>query len=121
MFGKHKCDMPASSDYHPELDDTPFLSPEDINLYQSYLGTLHWLVKLGRVDNAHFASIIAQFSAAPRDGHLVSLLRCFANLKKHWNSKIVFDYKSRIWSNLQLINMDQDWGKIIQIPLKNQC
>ena len=40
LFGRKKCETPASPDYHPELDESKPLMGDDITLYQSYIGIL---------------------------------------------------------------------------------
>ena len=84
-------DIPAPTGFHPEMDDTPPLDDEHVQLYQSYIGIIRWAVELGRIDLAHVAGVMARFSAAPREGHLAALVRVFAYIKKHTESKIVFD------------------------------
>ena len=41
---------PMRSNYSPELDLTAELNEEGISLYQGMIGTLRWLVEIGRVD-----------------------------------------------------------------------
>lgn len=45
----NKALTPLPQLYHPELDKSTFLSHDDVKLYQNYIGTLHWEVKLGRI------------------------------------------------------------------------
>jgi hypothetical protein len=40
LFRKSRLDTPAPTDFHPELDDTPFLNEDSVTLYQSYIGIL---------------------------------------------------------------------------------
>lgn len=91
MFSKPSLDIPASKGYHPEVDITKELDEDDVQFYQSYIGILRWAVELGRVDLAHVAGAMAHFSACPRVGHMVAVLRVFAYCKKHMQSKLVFD------------------------------
>jgi hypothetical protein len=63
LFRRSRLDTPAPTDFHPELDDTPFLDADSITLYQSYIGILQWGVELGRIDIAHFLSTMAKFAA----------------------------------------------------------
>ena len=39
---------PMAEKNHPELDLSDELGPEDIKRYQSLIGALQWLIKLGR-------------------------------------------------------------------------
>jgi hypothetical protein len=45
MF-KAKLDVPAPSQFHPELDDTDFINENDTKLYQSYIGILRWAERI---------------------------------------------------------------------------
>ena len=45
-----KARTPLSSEYRPEIDISPELDPVDCAYYQSLIGTLRWIVELGRVD-----------------------------------------------------------------------
>jgi Reverse transcriptase (RNA-dependent DNA polymerase) len=88
---KSKVSSTLPSAYVPEMDATPYLSDEDANYYQQQIGVLRWAVELGRIDICAEASIMAGFSAAPREGHLDAVMHVFAWLKCHTRSKIVLD------------------------------
>ena len=45
-----KCYTPLSSDYRPELEVSPELKSDGIQLYQELIAVLRWAVELGRVD-----------------------------------------------------------------------
>jgi hypothetical protein len=100
-------DIPAPAGYHPEVDDSPMLEADDVQLYQSYIGILRWAVELGRIDLAHVAGVLARFSAAPREGHMVAVLRVFAYAKKHIESKLVFDPLMKDFSDIMW--PENDW------------
>jgi hypothetical protein len=38
------------SNYHPELDISPYLNVEKKNFYPSQISILHWMVELGPLD-----------------------------------------------------------------------
>jgi hypothetical protein len=40
---------PLPTDYRPEVDITPELNEEELSYYQSKIGVLRWMVKLGRI------------------------------------------------------------------------
>jgi hypothetical protein len=86
-----RCDTPMSSSYRPELDVSPVLNNEEANWYQSAIGTLRWIVEIGRLDITCELSMLASQMAQPREGHLVAVLRIFAYLKAHHNSRLAFD------------------------------
>ena len=54
----------------------------DIQFYQEMMGMLRWATELGRVDILHEISILAQYQASPREGHLEEALHIFVYLKK---------------------------------------
>ena len=82
---------PLMSNYRPELDTTPELSPADASYYMSLIGILRWMVELGRVDICVEVSLMSSQMAMPREGHLNQLFHMFGYLKVHHNSKMVFD------------------------------
>jgi hypothetical protein len=65
LFTKSRCDIPAPPNYHPELDQSPFLNDDDTRLYQSYIGTICWAIEIGCIDLAYTASTMAKFMSAP--------------------------------------------------------
>ena len=73
---------PMVSNYLPELDGTPELEADSIQYYQELIGVLRWATELGRVDILLEVSLLSQYQAAPREGHLEQLLHIFAYLKK---------------------------------------
>jgi hypothetical protein len=80
-----------SSSYRPELYVSPVFNDEEANWYQSVIGTLRWIVEIGRLDITCELSTLASQMAQPRKGHLVAVLRIFAYLKVHHNSRLAFD------------------------------
>ena len=94
--GKHlktTARVPIVSTYKPELDTSPELGPELTSRYQQMVGILRWAVELGRVDIYLEVSLMSQYLASPREGHLEALYHVFAFLKKHLKLKMVFDPK----------------------------
>ena len=61
---------PLAKKYRPEIDVSPMLSPEDMNLYQSLIGSLRWMVEMGRIDMCGEVSMMSSCLAMPREGHL---------------------------------------------------
>lgn len=86
-----KVDCVMSPVYRPELDFSPELSPEQTNYYQNLIGVLRWAVELGRIDIHVAVSLLSQYLAQPRQGHLEQVFRIFGYLKGHARSKVVFD------------------------------
>ena len=55
---------------HPELDDSELFTAEDIQKYQSLIGTLQWPISIGRMDIATAVMTMSSFRASPRKGHM---------------------------------------------------
>jgi Reverse transcriptase (RNA-dependent DNA polymerase) len=85
--------------YRPELDMTASLNDERANYYQNLIGVLRWAVELGRIDIHVAVSLLSQYLAAPREGHLERAFGIFAYLKKYNRSKVVFDETHIDWGN----------------------
>ena len=77
--------------YHPELDATPLLGDKLATRYMHLLGVLRWACELGRIDMLAEVSSLASHMCAPREGHLETIYKIFAYLKKHEKSTLVFD------------------------------
>ena len=50
QFPKEKAENSFFGDYAPEMNETPALEQELQFWYQSLIGILRWMVKLGRLD-----------------------------------------------------------------------
>ena len=74
---------PMVSAFIPELDGTPELDPDDHRFFQEMIGMLRWATEIGRVDVLHEVSLLSQYQASPRQGHLEQALHIFAFLDKH--------------------------------------
>ena len=77
-----KAVTPMSATFVPELDTSEELNPEGVTSYQEMIGVLRWAIELGRVDILHEVSILSQYQASPREGHMEEVLHIFAYLKK---------------------------------------
>ena len=99
-------DAPAPSHFHPKLDESNFLPEDEMQLYQSYIGILHWAIELGHIDLAHTDATLAKFMTAPCKGHMTAIIRAFAYVKKHLQSKIIFDYEKCDWSDIHWVSGD---------------
>ena len=86
-----KADTPLKASDHPELNVSPELDPANAAYYQSFIGVLGWIVELGRVDVCLEVSMMSSHIALPREGHLRAFLQIFVYLKKHHNTKMVYD------------------------------
>lgn len=99
--------MPFTSlSYRPELDGTPECNDKLTTLYQNLIGICRWMCELGRIDILLEISLLSQYMACPREGHLRQLLNIFAYLKRHDRSWIVFNPQK----------FDIDW-----VPIKDEA
>ena len=69
---------PFLHNYRPEVDTSPELNPEDASYYQILIGTLRWMVELGRVDICCEVSMMSTQLPLPREGHLDAVLHIFS-------------------------------------------
>jgi hypothetical protein len=72
-----------SASYVPELDVAEELSEEDTTFYQEFIGVLRWATEIGRIDILLEVSLLSQYQANPREGHLEQLLHIFGYLNRH--------------------------------------
>jgi hypothetical protein len=74
---------PLSQGYQPELEQLRELDSKSGQYYQSLIGVLRWICKLGRVDILVAVSMLSRYVVAPREGHLQQVFHLFAYLKHH--------------------------------------
>ena len=73
---------PLEKGDHPELDASELCDPEQIAQYQSMIGSLQWIVTIGRFDINTAVMTMSGFRMAPRIGHLNRLKRIYGYLSK---------------------------------------
>jgi hypothetical protein len=86
-------------DYRPELDTTDLCDDDKTSLFQNLIGMLRWICELGRIDILHETSILSQYLAQPRIGHLQEAINIFYYLKHH----------NRSWMVMNPNRFDIDW------------
>jgi hypothetical protein len=101
-----KVHQPLPSNYHPELDITPLLQDDDINMYQSYVSILRWVVELGRLDIYVHVAIMSSYLTSPRLGHMEAIFYIFGYLKAHSRSTMVFDSGYLQWRDSDFTTYD---------------
>jgi hypothetical protein len=79
MFGElpKMAQSPMPPGDHPELDTSEFLEEDQISIYQSLIGTLQWIISIGRFDIQVAVASLSTFRAIPRRGHLERCKRIF--------------------------------------------
>ena len=73
---------PLEKNDHPEIDLSDLLDEEGIHQYQSLVGSLQWLISLGRFDVQSAVATMSSFRAAPRQGHLDRVKRIIGFVSK---------------------------------------
>jgi hypothetical protein len=98
---------PMAADYHPETDDSPLLPEDDISKYRSIIGSLNWLITLGRFDIHYATNALSRFSMTPREGHMKAIQKILSYIKTFPKGRILFDtsYLALMGSE----NVDKDW------------
>ena len=77
-LSENKVSIRLPNSYHPELDISPELLPDEAAYYQSLIGILRWIVELGRIDITGEVSKMSSHVVMPREGHLINLYHMFA-------------------------------------------
>ena len=54
------------SNYASETDDFPELDSDSVTLYQELIGTLWWVIEVGRVNIHTEVSIMSAYQASPK-------------------------------------------------------
>jgi hypothetical protein len=73
---------PLEKGDHPELDTLQLCDADQIAQYQSMIGSLQWIVTIGRFDINTVVMTMSGFRMAPRIGHLNRLWRIYGYLSK---------------------------------------
>ena len=80
---------PMLDHYHPEVDLSSHLDEHDATRYRSIIGSLNWIVTLGRFDIMYATNTLARFNIAPREGHLIAAKRVLGYLKKYPQGRLL--------------------------------
>ena len=74
---------------HPEEDLTDLLNDKGATLFRAIIGSLNWVVTLGRFDVMYATNTLARFSMQPRVGHLDRAFRVIGYLKRYPNGRLL--------------------------------
>ena len=91
---------------HPEIDESPLLEDDMASKYHSVIGSLNWIITLGRFDVHYATNTLSRFSMAPRQGHLDAALRVLAYLKQCPQGRILIDTSVPL---SKLTNEEANW------------
>jgi hypothetical protein len=79
-----QADNPFVMGYEPELDETPALDPDRALYFQSIIGVVQWMCKIGCINIATEVSLLSLHLAYTREGHLDAALHVMGYLRlKH--------------------------------------
>lgn len=104
-----KSSMPFNDEYHPELDETELLLPDQISGYKSLLDSANWIITLGRFDIAYATNSLSRYSMPPRQGHMESMYKIFGYLRVLSKGKIIIDVGQPAIRETVDVSKDQDW------------
>jgi len=119
MYGespKQNVTSPLEKGDHPELDTSEFLDEKGTRDYQSLVGSLQWLISIGRFDIMTAVMTMSSFRAAPRKGHLDRVKRIFGYVSKMRNAAIRFRTEEPDLSDVPV--MEFDWAKSVYGDVK---
>ena len=85
--------VPFLTSYKPELNFSEELYATMTTRYRQLIGLLRWRFELGRLDTFLETSLLSQYIASPREGHLEAVYHIFAYLKKSNKTAIIVDPK----------------------------
>jgi len=105
-----KAKSPMSQEYHPETEDSNLLDASMASKYRGIIGSLNWIVTLGRLDIAYATNVLARYSMAPRIGHLNAAKRVLGYLREFPHGKIMMDPRPFDFAHLShKINDFETW------------
>ena len=93
--------------YHVEINDLDFLVGEDISKYRMMVGSLNWLVTLGRFDIHYTVITLARHMMIPRQGHMYAMKRVFGYLKSNYKFSMKYNTEEPDFSMHKI--EDYDW------------
>jgi hypothetical protein len=106
---KNKAKNPFPMNYQPKLDVSNELGLELSSRYLQLIGIARWAIELGRIDIHHEVSLLSQYQANPRVGHLEALYHVFAYMKSHLDiGRVAFDPKTPVVDE-SAFNNGADW------------
>jgi hypothetical protein len=90
MFGAkpREYTSPLEKADHPEINTTDELDQASIKIYQSMIGSLQWVISLGRFDIQTATMTMSRFRTAPRKGHLEQLKHIYGYLRRFKSAAI---------------------------------
>lgn len=119
MFGelpKQNVTSPLEKGDHPEIDTSELLDAKGIQMYQSMIGALQWMVTIGRFDIITPVMTMSGFRVAPRKGHLDRLKRIYGYLAKMRHAGIRIRTDEPDYSDVP--DLEHDWARSVYGEIK---
>ena len=82
---------PMSGNFVLELDGSAKLDADELTLFQELIEVLRWATEIGRVIILHEVSVLSQYQASARKGHLEQVFNIFSFLKHNPKLSIHMD------------------------------
>jgi Reverse transcriptase (RNA-dependent DNA polymerase) len=114
VFGekpKHIYHSPLEKGDHPELDTTEILDGKGIEMYQSLIGSLQWIISIGRLDVQTAVMTLSGFRVAPKVGHLDRAKRIYGYLSNMRHGKLRIRTEEPDYSDIP--DPEHDWAKTV--------
>jgi hypothetical protein len=107
--------------YKPELDETPALDPNLAWYYQSTIGMMQLMCKIGCIDIATEVSLLSSHLAYLREGHLDAAFHVMGYLRLKYNSQFIFEptYPHIDDSTFQHHDWEEFYGDVQEAILTN--
>ena len=103
-----KYKTPMDDKYHPELEDSPLCEPGEASIFRSIIGSLNWMITLGRFDVHQATNSLSRFNMAPKEGHFKAAVRILGYLKAFPKGTILLDNSYPNHAKFET-EIEQDW------------
>ena len=106
-------EQPLLENDHPELDTSEFLDKEGIQQYQRLIGSMQWLIEIGRWDIQTALMSLSSFQTQPRMEHIERVKQIYGYINRfklfdlkfrteepemsHFDNKASFDWPKSIY------------------------
>ena len=97
---------PEDPNFHPGLDDTDVLDEEGVSKFRMMVGSLLWVIVLGRFELCHAVQSLARYANMPREGHMKAMWRIFGFLQGYTKLAITYDTRMPDFSPYNISKYD---------------
>ena len=115
---KSKARSPLEQGDHPELDTSDYCNEDETKAYQSLIGSMQWLISMGRFDTATAVMSMSRFRALPRKGHLERVKRIVGYAVNMRNAAIRFRVNEPDYSDVPI--PEYDWTYSVYGDVKEE-